>query len=189
MDRTQALGLVQEHVSKENLIKHMLATEAVMRAVAERLDQDVELWGLAGLLHDCDLDVTEGDPAKHGKVGASMLRELGLDEVICRAVERHPGLADPKPETTIEVGLRAADQVTGLVTAAALIHPSKSIQALKIKSLKKRMKEQRFAAAVDRDAIRLCEQIDVPIAEFLELSRDAMGGIAEELGLDGRLAR
>ncbi len=183
MDRDQALELVRSHVDKENLVKHMLATEAVMRALAERLGEDVEVWGVTGLIHDWDLGVTGGDPARHGKVGADMLRERGLDEAICRAVERHPCRAELKLETRLEIALRAADQVTGLVTAAALIHPSRTIAALKVKSLKKRMKEKRFAAGVDRDAIRLSGELGLPLDEFLSLSRDAMGGISAELGL------
>ena len=183
------MAFVRRHIHTENLIKHMIATEAVMRSLAAHLDDDVEIWGLAGLVHDCDLEVVDGDPARHGTVGAAMLRELGLDERLCLAVERHPGMADQQPETPLEIGLRAADQVTGLVTAAALIHPSKSVAALKVKSLKKRMKEKRFAAGVDRDAIRLCEQIGVPLDEFLELSARAMDAIADQLGLDGRLAQ
>lgn len=189
MNRDQAFEFVQEHIKAENLIKHMKSTEVVMRALAERLGEDQELWGLAGLLHDCDLEAIDHDPERHGTVGAQMLREQGVDESVCRAVERHPGLAEPKPETTFEIALRAADQVTGLVTAAALIHPTKAIESLKVKSLKKRMKEKRFAAGVERDAIRLCEQLGVELPEFLELSRDAMNQIADELELDGRLAK
>lgn len=189
MTRDEALSFIEKNISSDNLRRHMVATEVVMRAVAARLDEDQELWGLTGLVHDCDLDVVEHDPERHGKVGAQMLRELGMDESLCRAVERHPGMAEPKPETTLEIALRAVDQVTGLVTAAALIHPTKSVAALKVKSLKKRMKEKRFAAGVDRDAIRLCEQIDLPLDEFLALSAAAMNEIADTLGLDGRLAK
>jgi putative nucleotidyltransferase with HDIG domain len=188
MTRDEAFAFIEEKVSSENLRRHMIATEAVMRALAVRLGHDRETWGLAGLVHDCDIEVVEADPGRHGTTGAAMLRELGVDEAICRAVERHPGMADPKPQTPLEIGLRAADQVTGLVTAAALIHPSKSIAAIEVKSLRKRMKEKRFAAGVDRDAVRLCEHIDVPLDDFLALALGAMLEIADQLALDGRLA-
>jgi uncharacterized protein len=189
MTREDAQTFVHEKITSDNLRLHMLATEVVMRALSERLDQDGDTWALAGLVHDCDLEIVDHDAARHGTIGAELLRAEGLDEAICRAVERHPGLADPKPETPLEIALRAADQVTGLITAAALIHPSKAISALKVKSLRKRMKEKRFAAGVDREAIKLCVQIGIELPVFLEISAKAMDGIADELGLDGRLAK
>jgi putative nucleotidyltransferase with HDIG domain len=188
MTRDEALELVHEKIRNENLRRHMLATEAVMMALASRLGHDPQDWGLAGLVHDCDLEEIEGDPLRHGKVGAEILGGLDVDEEICHAVLTHPGRAEEPPTTTMEIALRAADQATGLITAAALIHPTKAIASLKVKSLKKRMKEKRFAAGVDRDAIRLCEQIDLPLDEFLDLAARSMGEIADQLELDGRLA-
>jgi putative nucleotidyltransferase with HDIG domain len=183
MTRDEALAFVRGKVPNENLVKHMIATEAVMRALARRLSLDPEQAGLAGLLHDCDLGVTEGDFSRHGVAGAAMLREIGVDEAICRAVEAHACHEGRRPETTMERALVAADQVTGLVIAAALVHPDKRISALQASSLKKRMKEKRFAAGVDRDSIRSCEALGVPLDEFLGLAISAMAGVAGELGL------
>jgi len=183
MTRDEALAFIKDEVPKDNLIKHMIATEAVMGGLAERLGEDRDTWSLAGLVHDCDLGRTEGDSSQHGVVGAQMLAERGLDEALCRAVEAHASHAACEPETPLERALVAADQLTGLITAAALIHPTKSVAALKVKSLKKRMKEKRFAAGVNRDAIRSCEALGLELPEFLELGQKAMAAVAEELGL------
>jgi putative nucleotidyltransferase with HDIG domain len=183
MTREEALEFIGQKVPNENLVKHMVATEAVMRALAEHLGEDEEVWGLAGLLHDCDLGETEGDFSRHGVRGAEMLRELGMDETICRAVEAHATHSDCLPETAMEKALCAADQVTGLVIAAALVRPEKKIATVKVKSLKKRMKEKRFAAGVDREAIRSCEGLGIPLEEFLGLSAAAMVTVADFLGL------
>jgi putative nucleotidyltransferase with HDIG domain len=183
MNRHEALDFVTQRIENDNLIRHMLATEAVMTALAHRLGQNPDRWGLAGLVHDCDLAETESTPESHGKVGADWLREAGVDEEICRAVHTHPGWPGAEPKEPIEVALRAADQVTGLITAAALVHPTRSIAALKVKSLKKRMKEKRFAAGVDREAIKTCESLELPLEEFLALATEAMKTIAHRLGL------
>lgn len=183
MTRDEALDFIRRAVPKEALVLHMIATEAVMRAAAGRLGGDVEAWGLAGLVHDCDLGVTEGDFSRHGVEGARMLREAGLDEATCRAVEAHASHSACVPETAMEKALVAADQLTGLVTAAALVHPERRIAALSVKSLEKRMKEKRFAAGVDRDAIRSCESFGLPLDDFLGLGLEAMVSVAGELGL------
>jgi hypothetical protein len=189
MTRDDALELITTTLAlDENLRRHMLATEAVMRALAERLGHDPDRWGLAGLVHDCDLGTTAADPDRHGRVAAAMLREAGVAEEVCRAVEVHPGRPGDPPVAPLEVALRAADQVTGLVTAAALIHPTKSIAALKVSSLRKRMKEKRFAAGVDREAIATCEALGLSLDDFLQIAAEAMDRIAGALGLDGRLA-
>ncbi len=181
MDRQKAVDLMMERVTEPNLQNHMLATEAVMRVLAERFDQDVERWGLAGLLHDLDYHETIDDFPKHGYIASDILREMGIDEEILNAIVAHAGHQDRV--TLLDKALYAADPVTGLIVAAALIRPEKKLEPVKLKSVKKRFKEKQFAKGADRDQISSCEEMDVPLEEFLELSLDAMKKIAPDIGL------
>lgn len=181
MDRQEALDLMFERVSEPNLRNHMLSTEAVMRALARRFDQDQDYWGLAGLVHDLDYDETIDDFPRHGYVTSEILREMGFPEEILDAVVAHAGHRERL--TLLDKALYCADPVTGLVVAAALIRPEKKLEPVKLKSLKKRFKEKQFARGADRDQISACEELGLELDEFLELSLEAMKGIAEELGL------
>jgi len=181
MDRQQAHDLVLELVSEPNLRNHMLSTEAVMRALAMRFDQDPDYWGLTGLVHDLDYDETIDDFPRHGYVTSEILRERGVPEEILDAVVAHAGHRERV--TLLDKALYAADPVTGLVAAAALIRPEKKLELVKLKSLKKRFKEKQFARGADRDQIRSCEDLGLELDEFLELSLEAIKGIAEEIGL------
>lgn len=181
MDRSKALDLVFEMVSEPNLRNHMLSTEAVMRSLALRFDQDPDYWGLAGLVHDLDYDETVNDFPRHGYVTSEILREKGISEEILDAVVAHAG--HRKRVTLLDKALYCADPVTGLIVAAALIRPEKKLELVKLKSLKKRFKEKQFARGADREQIRACEDLGMELDEFLELSLEAMKGIAEEIGL------
>lgn len=181
MNRQEAHDLVVEMVSEPNLRNHMLATEAVMRALALRFDQDPDYWGFAGLVHDLDYNETVDDFARHGYVTSEILREKGISEEILDAVVAHAGHRERV--TLLDKALYCADPVTGLVTAAAMVRPEKKLEPVKLKSLKKRFKEKQFARGADRDQIRACEDLGMELEEFLELSLDAMKGIAEEIGL------
>ena len=181
MDRQQAHDLVFEMVTEPNLRNHMLCTEAVMRALARRFDQDPDYWGLAGLVHDLDYDETVNDFPRHGYVTSEILREKGISEEILDAVVAHAGHRERV--TLLDKALYCADPVTGLVVAAALIRPEKILEPVKLKSLKKRFKEKQFARGADRDQIRACEELGIELDEFLELSLDAIKGIAGEIGL------
>jgi putative nucleotidyltransferase with HDIG domain len=163
MTREEALNSVKANVENENLIKHMLATEAIMRALARRLGEDEEEWGLTGLLHDIDMELTEGDMNIHSKLGN----------------ETH-GI--PR-ETKLDKALFCADPLTGLIIAAALVRPDKKLAGLEVKSVGKKFKEKSFAAGVDREQISLCNQIGLEFDEFIELGLEAMKGIAATLGL------
>lgn len=183
MNREEILAAVRAHVKNENLIKHMLATEAVMRAVARRLGQDEDQWGLAGLIHDIDVELTKNETHNHSKTGSNMAKELGASEAICRAVLCHNEIHGIQCQAPIEKALFCADPVTGLITAAALINPKKSVAELTASSLMKRFKEKRFASGANRDNIASCQRIDVELEEFLSLGIEAMKEIAPELGL------
>lgn len=181
MIREEALKLVREKVPEASLQNHMLATEAVMIALAQRLGENPEKWGLAGLLHDLDYEETIDDFPRHGYVTSELLREKGISEEILDAIVAHAGHRERS--TVLDKALYAADPVTGLIVAAALIRPEKKLEPVKLKSIKKRFKEKQFARGADREQIRSCEEMGLTLDEFLELSLDAMKGIADDLGL------
>jgi putative nucleotidyltransferase with HDIG domain len=181
MRREEALGLVKEMVSEQNLRNHMVATEAVMRALAEHFGEDPEKWALAGLVHDLDYNETVNDFPRHGFVSSQILREKGVEQDILDAVVAHAG--HKERVTLLDKALYAADPVTGLVVAAALIRPEKKLELVKLKSLKKRFNEKQFARGANREQIMSCEEMGVSLDEFLELSLRAMQGVAAEIGL------
>ncbi len=181
MNRNEALSLMHEHVTEPNLRNHMIATEAVMRALARRFGEDEERWGFAGLVHDLDYHETIDDFPRHGFASVEILKDKGVDDEILNAIVAHTGHRER--ETLLDRALYAADPVTGLIVAAALIRPEKKLEPVKLKSVKKRFKEKQFARGADRDQIRTCEEIDVPLEEFLEICLEAMKGIADQLGL------
>lgn len=185
MEREQALALLKRHVTAPNMIKHCLASEAVMRALAAKLGRDVELWGLAGLLHDLDAELTAGDLSRHTHEAARILKESGLPDELIEAVKMHNEAAHggSKRADLFHKALAAAETVTGLITAVALVYPDKKLASVKASSVVKRMKDKRFAASVDRGIIMECEDLGMGLAEFVELALAAMRGVAPELGL------
>jgi putative nucleotidyltransferase with HDIG domain len=184
INREQGLNLLKKHIQAENLIKHCLATEAIMRSVAKRLGKDEELWGLTGLLHDIDLEITRDDQSKRALVGAEMLAHEGFPLEALQTIRAHNGerLGIPR-QTEFEHALAASETITGLIVATALVQPEKKIASVKVKSVTKRMKEKRFAENVNRDIILECEDIGIPLEDFVALSITAMQGIADDLGL------
>ncbi len=184
MDRQQALDLLHNHLQADNLLKHCLATEAVMRAMAERLGESVELWGITGLLHDLDYEQTADQPSQHGLRTAAILAESDLPPEVITAIKAHNAESlGVKRKSKLDFALTCAESITGLVVATALVYPDKRLSSVKPKSILKRMKQKDFARRVDRDQIRLCEEIGVPLSDFAELSLRAMQSISEELGL------
>ncbi len=181
--RTEALLLLKNHVKSDNMLKHCLASEAVMRAVARRLGRDEEMWGLTALLHDLDSEITQNDMSKHALVAAEMLRNQ-LPEEALDAIIMHNEMASQKERSTeFQHALAASETITGLITATALVYPDKSLGSVKVKSITKRMKEKAFAASVRRENILECEQIGIPIDEFASISLSAMQEIHTDLGL------
>jgi putative nucleotidyltransferase with HDIG domain len=191
--RNEAWALLNEHTDNQNLVRHMLAVEAAMRAYAGKYGEDEELWGVVGLIHDFDYErhpdlSVEGHPV----VGARILRERGWPEEIVRAVLAHAGeYTGVQPESLMEKVLVAVDELTGLLVAVALVRPSKDIRDVtKISSVRKKWKDRAFAAAVNREEIEhACEALGVDLwTEHVPLVLEAMKGIAAELGLDGQAA-
>jgi putative nucleotidyltransferase with HDIG domain len=182
MTRDDALSSVRANVGNENLVKHMLATEAVMRALARRFREDEEEWGLTGLLHDIDVELTEDEPSFHSKLGADLARELGASERTAHAILCHNEIHGVPHETLLDKALFCADPLTGLITAAALVRPDR-LAGLTTNSLLKRLKEKRFAAGVSREQIALCSELGLELEEFLTLGLEAMKGVSRELGL------
>jgi putative nucleotidyltransferase with HDIG domain len=184
MDRDTALSLVQEKVQAPNLVNHMLATEAIMVALADRLQEDRDRWGLAGLLHDLDVEETADAMTVHATRTVEWLRGAGLDDdEVLDAILAHNPANGSEIKTPMARALFAADPLTGLITAAALIRPEKKLEPVQLKSLKKRFKEPSFAKGARREDIATCEELGIPLEEFLGLGLDAMKGVADELGL------
>ena len=155
-----------------------------MRALAGRLGADAELWAMAGLLHDIDVELTEGDLKRHTLEAEKILQENGFPQELIEAVKMHNEAAHGKSRTEIfHKALAAGETITGLITATALVYPDKKLSSVKASSVVKRMKDKRFAASVDRSVILECEQIGIPLQEFAALCLDAMRGVAPELGL------
>lgn len=184
MTRDEAEELLRSHVKNERMIAHCLSSEAVLRALARRLGRDEEAWGLAGLLHDIDIEDVGGDLARHGVAAAPILREAGVSEEIIDAIVMHNEMATGKARTTeFQHALAAGETITGMITAVTLVYPDKKIAGVKVKSVTKRMKEKAFAASVNRDIIMECEQTGLNLDEFAAISVAAMQGIADRIGL------
>ncbi len=183
ISRDAALAMVNERLENPNLIKHCLATEAVMRVLAERFGEDPEKWGLAGLLHDLDAE-SQPDLKVHTRETEALLREIGIDGEIIEAIGMHNEEARGRKRSSVfEHALAAGETITGLIVATALVYPDKKLASVKPKSVRKRIKEKAFAAGANRDIIRECERIEIPLDEFCEICLQAMQSIADDLGL------
>ncbi|MGB9590095.1 MAG: HDIG domain-containing metalloprotein [candidate division WOR-3 bacterium] len=182
MTKDEALALIKSSVPNRNLVKHMIACAACMRAVAQKLGRDAERWEIAGLLHDLDVHETSEDFSKHGIVTVERLMAMGFNDTgVLNAILAH---AEKKPlETEIERVLYAVDPTTGFIVACALMHPTKTLAGLDLEFLKKRFKERRFAAGASREQMASCESFGLGLDEFLVLCLSAMQGVAGELGL------
>lgn len=183
IDRQEALESIEANVENENLRKHMLATEAVMRALARRLGEDEDEWGLTGLLHDIDVELTDGDANAHSRLGADLARELGASEEMAHAILTHNEAHGVPLETNLDKALLCADPLTGLVIASALVLPDKKLGSLKAKSVRKRFKEKGFAAGANREQIARCTELGIELEEFIDIAVEAMQEIALSLGL------
>ena len=184
LTRQEAISLLEKHIKNQNMIKHCLASEAVMRALARRLGEDMDKWGLAGLLHDIDVEMVDGDMTRHTIEAEKILRDRGLNEEIICAIRLHNEKAhNEKRSEPFHYALAAGETITGLIIATTLVYPDKKIMSVKPKSIKKRMKEKSFAASVDRGTIMECEKLGMDIDEFSQVCLAAMQEIADELGL------
>jgi predicted hydrolase (HD superfamily) len=188
--RAEALAIVHEYTASDSLRKHMLAVEAAMRAYATRFGEDPERWGLAGLVHDYDYErwpneahsATEGHPAE----GVRRLRERGWPEDILQAILGHATYSGVPRETAMAKALFAVDELTGLITATALVRPSKSVHEVDARSVRKKMKDKGFARGVNRDdVIRGAGELGVDLDEHVQFVIEAMKRVASEIGLAG----
>lgn len=181
--REYYLNLLHKNISNPKMIAHCLASEAVLRALARRFNENEEIWGLAGLMHDIDVEQTASDPKNHALVGAEMLVLEGFTAEAIDAIRMHNEYATGLMRSTrFQHALAAGETITGLIFATAMVYPDKRIASVKSKSVVKRMKEKAFAASVNRNTIMECEKIGIPIDEFAELSLEALKPIAQEIG-------
>jgi len=184
ISRADALNLVREYIRNEKTIWHCLASEEVMRALAIHFNEDPDKWGLAGLLHDLDVEITNADPKVHGLETARILEERSIDPEIIEAIKLHNEKAvDISRSTTFHHALAAGETITGLIQATTYVYPDKKIASVKSSSVVKRMKEKAFAASVKRESIMECEKIGIPLPEFAEIAVNAMRSIADQIGL------
>ena len=183
MNREEMLELIRKHVKNENLIRHMIATEAIMKELARKFGEDEEQWAVAGLMHDIDVEITEGDMNRHAITGSDMILDLGFSNDIAHAVRAHNEATGCPRESLMDKALFCADPLTGLITAAALVRPEKKLGAVEATSVRKRFKEKSFAAGASREGIAACSDLDMTLDEFIELGLKAMQDAAEELGL------
>jgi putative nucleotidyltransferase with HDIG domain len=188
MNRIDALNIVHEYVKNESLIHHMLAVEAAMRFYAEKFNQDVELWGVVGLLHDFDWEI-HPTLEKHPQAGAPILIEKGVPQPVIHAILSHADHTGIVRENLMEKSLYACDEITGLITAVALVRPSRSLYDLKVSSVKKKWKDHSFAAGANRQEIEAAAQdFNIDLWEHVGNVIEAMRRVAPELGLEGSLA-
>ncbi|RLF11552.1 MAG: phosphohydrolase [Thermoprotei archaeon] len=183
LSREDALSLVKARVRDERYVKHMLAVEAIMRKLAERLGGDPEPWGLAGLLHDLDFEETKEDPARHGLKAAQELEGKVPSEVV-EAIKAHNfENTGVEPRSPMAKALVAADAVSGLLVACALVMPHRKLEEVKVSTVERKFKSKDFARGVDRSRVAMCEQLGLSLSEFFELSLEALKEVAGELGL------
>ena len=190
MTRDEALALMQEHTQSASLRQHMLAVEAAMRAYAAKSGEDLETWGLAGLLHDYDYErypnpehsPTEGHPAW----GVQQLRTKGVAEPVCRAILGHGTYTGVPRDTLMAKTLFAVDELCGFLVACALVRPSKSFSDLEVSSVKKKLKDKAFARGVNRDEVRQgAEELGVPLDDHITFCIQALRPVEPALGLGG----
>lgn len=181
MNREEALDLVKEHLKNKNLVKHSLAVEACMKAVARRIGQDAEKWGLAGILHDMDYEITEKSPELHTTETVKILAEHGIDDEIIHAVKAHA--AQVSCESEMDWAIFSIDPLTGLIIAATLMHPNKKLKEVDLGFVQRRYKEKSFARGARREDIEQCVNIPLELDEFISVCLEAMQGIDQELGL------
>jgi len=184
MSSQEAFNLLKKYISNQNLLKHSLAVEAVMKELANYFGQDQEKWALAGLLHDIDYEETKDKPHEHSLKGAEMLAKLNIDKEICQAVKVHNEIHGIVPETLMEKALYLADPLTGLIVAATLVLPSKKINDLTVENVLNRFREKAFARGVNREIIKKSKTLlGLELEEFTTIGLRAMQKISDQLGL------
>ncbi|MBS7637363.1 HD domain-containing protein [Candidatus Bathyarchaeota archaeon] len=178
----EALDRVRLHVRNANLVKHMIAVSSIMRGLAERLGEEPELWGAVGMLHDIDYEEVGEDWERHGLLSAEMVSDI-LPEEALHAIKAHNQMTGVKAERRMDVALIAADALSGLVVATALMMPGKRLEEVKVSSLRRKFKDGSFARGVSRDNIMRCEELGIKLDEFFEIGLGSMRKVAADIGL------
>jgi putative nucleotidyltransferase with HDIG domain len=180
--REEAIELVKQHVENENLVNHMIAVGSIMRGLAKEFKKDPHLWEVVGILHDIDYETFGDDFSSHGAKSAEMVKDLLPVEGI-KAIQSHNPLTGYEPESRFEIALLAADAISGMIVANALVRP-KNLEGMKPSSVRRRMKDSSFAKQINRENIMMCEEIGLPFNDFARISIKSMQDVAEEIGLD-----
>lgn len=180
MERDKAEDLVKEHISKENLRKHMYAVEASMRELASHFGKDEDKWGIAGLLHDLDYERTEEDPDSHGMVTIQMLEDYDVSQDQLDAIKAH--CEQKEPENLMEKAIYATDPLTGLIVAGALVHPE-GLEEMDVEFIQNRFEEKSFARSADRDTIKKGTELGLSLDEFFRIVLSGMQKINDKLEL------
>ena len=183
ISRDESLALLDKYLTDEKLLKHSYAVEAIMRAMAITLKEDEELWGLTGLLHDLDFDYTRSEPDKHANMTADILQELVPESMIDAIKGHNYRHTSHVPTTSLDKALIAADALSGLIIASALVMPSKKLKEVKVKTLRDKFKDTSFARGCDRKKIGLCVDVGLEVRPFLSLGLKALKKIHTPLGL------
>ena len=182
-DREFCLNLLKEYTKSESLLKHAYSVEVCVREYAKKFNEDVEFWGNAALLHDFDYEKFP-TMEEHPSQGEKILKEKGFSDVFRRAILSHADHTNVKRESSLEKTLYACDELSGFITAVALVRPSKSILEVQVKSVKKKMKDKAFAKAVSReDIINGAAGLGIPLEDHIQFCISAMQHIKDELGL------
>lgn len=186
MDRGEAFELLKKHLKSDRMVKHCLAVEAIMRAVARVLGEEEETWGLVGLLHDIDYDEVGQDPSRHGLKALEILEgklPLHALEAIAGHNEHNGFKAISPAAERLTHALRAADHASGLIIATALVMPNKKLAEVKLESLLRKFRQKDFARGVDRDRLKECELLGLKLEDFLATALEATKQVAECIGL------
>jgi len=188
MNRDEALALMHEYTASDALRRHMYAVEGAMRACARKYGEDEEKWGVVGLLHDFDYERYPNDAHsptdEHPSHGVGVLRERCIEEDILAAIMGHASYTGVPRESSMAKSLFAVDELCGFLTACALVRPSRSLQDLTVKSVKKKLKDKAFARGVNRDEVRQgAEELGVPLEEHVQFVIEALRPIEQDLGL------
>lgn len=183
LTREEALSLVKKNVKKMNIVYHMIAVEAIMRALAKHFGEDENLWGLTGLLHDIDYEKIGDAWEKHGILAGEILKDM-IPEEVKRAIKAHNfERTNVIPESRMEKALICCDAISGLLVACGLVMPSKKLAEVKVKTVKKKFKDKDFARGAERERILICEEIGIPREKFFEIALNGLKSVAAEIGL------
>ena len=184
IDREQAMQLLERHLKNGNLQKHSLAVEYVMRAFAKRFNEDEDVWGIAGLLHDLDYEYTKSDIERHGLETEKILTEAGVNNIIIKAIKAHNPILKEELTNNLAKTLFAVEELTGLITACALVQPDKKLASVTVDSIKKKFKQKSFAAGVDRELIKSSETLlGIKLEDVFLIALKAMQENSDKLGL------